>query len=150
MHYRNHMLNRWKGGGIMTEQSTNLLSYPASIKDLTQWVGYMLVDNPDKPKPDKIPVNPRTLSGAMSNNPATWSDYKTARECVGKQATVYQKRKAGNEKITGNVSGIGIMFANRLCGMATIKRNQHSCSHDHNWRKSITARFYPIMANLSH
>jgi len=101
----------------MTAQAITSTPHPASIKELNQWVGYMLVDNPDKPKPDKIPVNPQKLTGAMSNNPATWSDYKTARECVGKQATVYQKRKTGNEMVTGTVSGIGIMFANRLCGI---------------------------------
>ena len=90
---------------------------PASIRDLPQWVGFMLVDNPEKPKPDKIPVNPKTLTGAQSNNPGTWGDYRTALASVGKQASVMQRLAGGNRRVTDTIHGVGIMFANNLCGI---------------------------------
>ena len=50
---------------------------PQELKDLEQWVCWKGIIN-EKGKISKIPINPKTGGGAMSNNPATWSDFQTA------------------------------------------------------------------------
>jgi putative DNA primase/helicase len=55
----------------------NFDKIPQELKDLEQWVCWKGIIN-EKGKISKIPVNPRTGGGAMSNNPATWSDFETA------------------------------------------------------------------------
>ena len=47
----------------------------------------------------KVPKNSRTGGGAMSNNANTWSDYATA------------------ERVQERFDGIGVMFADGLCGV---------------------------------
>ncbi len=86
-----------------------------SLKAAPVWVGYTLIQRPNKPKPDKIPVNPRTLRGAQSDKPNTWASYEQANECYGKTASIYDKETKGY--ISGSVAGIGFMFADGICGI---------------------------------
>jgi hypothetical protein len=46
---------------------------PAELKERNQWVNWKYEINKDG-KPTKIPLNPRNLKNAMSNNAATWGD----------------------------------------------------------------------------
>lgn len=90
---------------------------PASLKGLKQWVGFMMIPNEEKGKPDKVPINPYTLWGARSNDPSTWSDYQTAAESVGKPAACYVRRGEGRIKVEGTVTGIGFEFDNGVFGV---------------------------------
>jgi putative DNA primase/helicase len=55
----------------------NFDKIPQELKDLEQWVCWKGIIN-EKGKISKIPINPKTGGGAMSNNPATWSNFETA------------------------------------------------------------------------
>lgn len=57
----------------------------------------------------KKPVNPKTLYGASSTNPETWSTFETALNAVGKPC------KVGND--SGSVTGIGFVFSPPYCGI---------------------------------
>lgn len=81
-------------------QTSNL---PAKLRDVRQWVGYMLLQVPDEEKPRKVPINPHTLRGASSNAPSTWGSIDEAQAVVGRTGSC----KDGS----GTVCGIGIMFA---------------------------------------
>ena len=67
---------------------------PSELKTLPNWICWKAEFNEKKGKIDKIPVNPLTGGGAMSNNPDTWTNYETA---------VRESEK---------YSGIGFMFGN--------------------------------------
>lgn len=54
------------------------MSFPQELKDRKQWVCWRLEPDKDGGKPRKMPINPNTGKGAMSNNPKTWTDYRTA------------------------------------------------------------------------
>ena len=54
------------------------MSIPQELKDRKQWVCWRLEPDKDGGKPRKMPINPNTGRGAMSNNPKTWTDYQTA------------------------------------------------------------------------
>lgn len=71
------------------------MAVPQELKALPNWVCYKKEPDPKSHSGfSKKPINPRTGNYAMSNNPATWSDFETAlRE---------------SEKY----SGIGFMFSN--------------------------------------
>ena len=60
------------------------MSFPQELKDRKQWVCWRLEPDNDGGKPRKMPVNPVTGKGAMSNNPNTWTDYHTAFEAYEK------------------------------------------------------------------
>lgn len=79
---------------------------PQELKDKRQWVCYMMPVNPEKGKPDKIPINPHTLWGASYTNPDTWGTFQDAVEQVGK--TGHYKRK--DETISSPIVGIGFVF----------------------------------------
>ena len=81
-------------------QASNL---PTKLRDLRQWVGYMLLQKPGEEKPRKIPINPRTLHGASSNAPSTWGAIAEAVAAIGQTGPC----KDGS----GTVCGIGFMFA---------------------------------------
>ncbi|MDL2269314.1 DUF3987 domain-containing protein [Desulfosarcina sp. OttesenSCG-928-A07] len=51
---------------------------PEELKSLPQWVPWEAVSNPQKPKPDKFPVNPRTSKGASTNKSTTWGTFADA------------------------------------------------------------------------
>lgn len=54
------------------------MSFPQELKNRKQWVCWRLEPDKDGGKPKKMPINPVTGKGAMSNNPQTWTDYQTA------------------------------------------------------------------------
>lgn len=54
------------------------MSFPQELKSRKQWVCWRLEPDKDGGKPKKMPINPITGKGAMSNNPNTWTDFKTA------------------------------------------------------------------------
>lgn len=78
-----------------------LENIPQNLKNLNQWVCYRLLPTEKLGKFDKIPYNPKTGGKAMSNNRSTWADFKTALAAVDKFS----------------FDGLGIMFADGLCGI---------------------------------
>lgn len=70
---------------------------PQELKKLNQWVCWKAEKR--NGKISKVPMNPKTGGYAMSNNPATWTDYNTAL------------------KVSENFSGIGFMFGNGIFGI---------------------------------
>lgn len=60
------------------------MSIPKELKNRKQWVCWRMESDKDGGKPRKMPINPVTGKGAMSNNPNTWSDYQTAFEAYEK------------------------------------------------------------------
>lgn len=70
---------------------------PQELKNLPNWICWKAVPQPRPDDPGhigKIPINPRTGGGAMSNNPDTWTDFDAA------------------VKASEQHSGIGFMFGN--------------------------------------
>jgi len=67
---------------------------PHEMKALRQWICFKLEWNEKNKKWDKIPKNPLTGGGAMSNKSSTWTDFNTALQCFN----------------SGRFSGIGFMF----------------------------------------
>ena len=84
----------------------NWNNIPQELKDKRQWVCYMMPVNPEKGKPDKIPINPHTLWGASSTNPDTWGSFQEAIEQVGQVG--HCKRK--DETISSPIVGVGFVF----------------------------------------
>lgn len=60
------------------------MSFPQELKDKRRWVCWRLEPDKDGEKPRKMPINPVTGKGAMSNNPKTWTDYQAAFEAYEK------------------------------------------------------------------
>lgn len=54
------------------------MGIPQELKDRRQWVCWRLEPDKDGGRPKKMPINPITGKGAMSNNLQTWTDYQTA------------------------------------------------------------------------
>jgi putative DNA primase/helicase len=67
---------------------------PSELRDYPHWVGWRFVQRPDRPKPDKVPVNPRTGAWAKPNDPRTWAPFHDALD-------VYERRR---------LDGVGFMF----------------------------------------
>lgn len=72
---------------------------PQELKNQHQWVCFKLV--PRGERMDKLPVDAKTGAMAKSNDPSTWCSFEEAVDAV--------KRL--------DASGIGIMFADGLCGV---------------------------------
>lgn len=73
---------------------------PNELKALRQWVCWDGLPDAARPgKIKKVPIDPNTHKNAQSNNPQTWSDYKTAVNSAS------------------NHSGIGFMFGNGYFGV---------------------------------
>lgn len=51
---------------------------PAELKTLPNWVCYRYFYDDGIDKYRKLPLNPRTMEPAKSNDPTTWADYETA------------------------------------------------------------------------
>ena len=77
-------------GGDVWGQSVSI----ETLKGKKIWVNWKFDE-----KRGKVPKNSRTGGGAMSNNANTWSDYATA------------------ERVQERFDGIGVMFADGLCGV---------------------------------
>lgn len=67
---------------------------PQELKLLPNWICWKAEYDETKGKIKKVPVNPKTGGGAMSNTPSTWTDFETA------------------VKESEKYSGIGFMFGN--------------------------------------
>ena len=65
-------------------------SIPEELKQYPQWVVWTLHQKPDKPKPDKIPVNPHTFEWASVSNPETWGTYEAALASLSMYPQHYQ------------------------------------------------------------
>lgn len=85
----------------------NYEQIPAELRALPQWVCFMLVDNPERGKPEKIPINPHTLRGASSTNPKAWGTLEKAAAQIGKTGSC--KRKGG-AIVSAAVCGVGFVF----------------------------------------
>ena len=90
---------------------------PAELKDLRQWVGFVLDYNEDKGKNDKLPIDPHNLTNAKANNAETWGTYQSAFDCIGKKASYWVQRKSGWQKHEKTIDGIGIEFAGGIFGV---------------------------------
>ena len=95
------------------------------LKPLELWVNYVRLWNPTRNGGrggyDKPPINPHTLRDAMTNNPATWTDYATAAANIGKTAShrdIKHKDDHGNAPIvTAEIEGVGLILARGYCGI---------------------------------
>jgi len=90
---------------------------PAELKDLRQWVGFVLDYNEEKGKNDKLPIDPHNLTNAKANNAETWGTYQSAFDCIGKKASYWVQRKSGWQKHEKTIDGIGIEFAGGIFGV---------------------------------
>lgn len=81
---------------------------PAELRALRQWVDYMLIDDPGKDKPRKVPINPWTLRGASSGKPDTWGTFEQAVSQIGKMGTVTDQ---DGKPVSAPIVGIGFEFA---------------------------------------
>lgn len=81
---------------------------PDEIRSLHQWVGFSAALGKNG-RTTKKPVDPQTLYGASSTNPATWGSFDQALSVVGRQCRVGQD--------SGTVNGIGFVFAPPYCGI---------------------------------
>ena len=77
-------------------------------KNLPQWVGFLSTPAANG-RMSKKPVNPHTLFGASSTDPATWGTFNEAAAAVGKTCRV------GSD--SGTVTGVGFVFAPPYCGI---------------------------------
>lgn len=77
------------------------------LKRQRVWICWQYEKDKDG-RPTKIPYNARTGGRAMSNNPQTWSDYRTAFEACKRY------------------SGVGFMFADGICGIDIDGENGHT------------------------
>lgn len=55
-----------------------LQNIPQELREYRQFVCWRFEYEPDKPKPKKIPLDPKTGYRADTTNPATWADFETA------------------------------------------------------------------------
>lgn len=80
----------------------NYEQIPQSLKSLRQWVCWR-----PKPRADgkmgKVPVDPKTLKDAKANDPSTWASFEEA--------------VAAAQRYPERLAGIGIEFANNVCGI---------------------------------
>ncbi len=72
----------------------NIQNIPVQMREYPNWVCFRFEPDPGRPKPKKVPINPRTGERAASNDPGTWSDFSTALSASGKY------------------DGLGFMFGN--------------------------------------
>lgn len=76
---------------------------PAELVRLPQWVAWKYVPDPDRPKPRKIPVTPRTGANASSTDPDTWGVFE----------------EAAIRATASRMAGVGFVFSERdpYCGI---------------------------------
>lgn len=67
-----------------TYLSNNYANIPKEMRALHQWGCYHRIWEPQRNKYTKIPVNPYTGGPGKSNDPSTWSDFKTALAAIDK------------------------------------------------------------------
>ncbi|MCH5463540.1 DNA primase, partial [Secundilactobacillus sp. HBUAS58055] len=55
---------------------------PDELKSLKTWGLYKLIWKPERKKYTKIPIDPYTGRDGKSNDPSTWTDFKTALQAM--------------------------------------------------------------------
>lgn len=85
---------------------------PETMKQTARWVGWFKTDDGRK-----LPVNPRTLNGAMPNNPQTWTTFDIAEQAIDKPCYV--------SGISGTVCGIGFMLGDGWTGIDLDGGSEH-------------------------
>ena len=86
----------------MEKFSAYVKTIPEELKALKQWGLFELRYDEKRGKNTKIPINPYDGTAGKSNNPSTWSDFKTALYALGKQE---------------RASGLAFYFANGYVGL---------------------------------
>lgn len=76
---------------------------PAALRELPYWVAWRLVQKPGKPKPDKIPISPKTGKSNWSIGAEFCTDFETARD--------YAERNG--------LQGVGLLLV-KDCGLGGI------------------------------
>src|SRR5258708_30390362 len=51
---------------------------PLELRERKQWVVWKYIENPDGPKPRKIPIDPATSQWAKTNTPESWGNFDEA------------------------------------------------------------------------
>lgn len=101
-----------------------ILSFPAELTEAARWVCWQGTPDPARPgKLKKMPINPRTGGNAQSNNPASWSDYRTA--CAAAH----------------NFSGIGYMLGDGIFGVDIDNAASEIEDYIHDIRDGVIAEF---------
>jgi len=95
---------------------------PEELRKCPQWVGWKYVENPNGPKPRKIPIDPRSGNWARTDDRATWGSFEEA-------FSLYQN---------GQQEGLGFVFSSEdpYCGIDLdhcIKRDGNPAK----WAQSI-------------
>ena len=75
------------------------------LRDRKVWVNFVMI--PKGERMTKPPVNPNTLRDGSSTDSSRWSDFETANQNIGKEATIY----VDGQNITATVKGVGIVLA---------------------------------------
>lgn len=88
---------------------------PTELKDVKQWVNYILAWNEEERKHKKIPINPHTMRGANTTDSATWANFDNAVKNIGKTGTIWNKQKKAEE--SNEVKGIGFVLDNGYFGI---------------------------------
>ncbi|MFC6942691.1 hypothetical protein ACFQE8_22475 [Salinirubellus sp. GCM10025818] len=65
--------------GIDVDSKDFEASIPADLRDCEQWICWREEVRDGQDKPTKVPVDPQTGSFASTTDPATWTDFETAR-----------------------------------------------------------------------
>ena len=91
-------ITRKEGSENLMQQ--RFISIPSEILEviyLDNWVAWRYEKNPSKPKPYKMPYDPRTGERAKVNDASTWANYNLVRESVE----------------SGKYEGLGFMFGTK-------------------------------------
>lgn len=88
---------------------------PSELKDVQQWVNYMLVWNEEEQKYKKIPINPHTLRGANTTDSATWTSFDKAIKNIGETGTIWDKKT--QKAISSKIEGVGFILDNGYFGI---------------------------------
>ena len=92
----------------LIDMGAQFAAVPKELKSLSRWVGFLMTPAKNG-RTTKKPIDPQTLHGASSTDPATWGSFDQALSIVGRQCSVGQD--------SGTVSGIGFVLAPPYCGI---------------------------------
>ena len=91
------------------------------LKKLPIWVNWILFDEPNRPKPAKIPKNPKNGYSAKVDDPKTWNTFEMASSKVGGTVTHrHYTDKRDKSKYTEHeckIAGVGFVFDGDIAGI---------------------------------
>lgn len=92
---------------------------PDSLAQCKQWVCWMAAENPQKGKPDKIPMNSANGYVASNRNPSHWGMFSQARTFSERYLGQVRLVKIKGQERHGQVSGIGFVLTDSdpFCGI---------------------------------